>query len=701
MNVLATAAVALRLLNPHDVAIDATLHCGGELRSVRLDAYELRDVEGCQSGDALVPVGVLQTFVDDDDREWQRGVAADACGDVPPAMAAPLFACRNGVAAAYVAPVEGATYAWSANGALITAGATTNRVSVQLGDAPTATLTCVISLPECSQTATGIIAVREPIVVKSLTVPGVADANRPLSISWSYEPGHEPATQVLAGDLFPEPVTLAADARSYTLTPDSAGSRTVELRASYGRATTVATAKKRRRAVGGGATATECPSAIATAGIEVRGCATRKPSVDAPENVPAGETFEAKIADLLDGEEVVWTVQNGTIASLHGKRVLIVAGASGRTEVHARVERTPGCFTAGSASVAIIQPLGSCSVPPSAALSIVVENCDRAIVRATFTGKPPFEGRWSDGKTFRSTAMSLDHEFRNPGTYGVKEFHDSSCFGVVSGSPTATMRGPSVQLQGVEGCAGGEVTATFTGTPPFAGTWSDGLAFTTASSSITRAVPSGTWSVKTLTDATCPTSKTSSNSVTFAAQPRASVAPEDVCYIPADSYFFDSAFTLETKGGKPPYVYEFIDGHIVTTSLPRIHYQVPTTVDHRKWELKRVTANGCEAALDNRVTTIHRRIPVQLSGGPINACTLTDITIAPASPPSPDAQIMWGLFTEPWSDVDPVIVSGGNSPQVTIRAKRAGQVKVRVRSDWEGFCYYDSSITVNFTVCHD
>jgi hypothetical protein len=676
MYVLAAAALAIRLFNPHDSAVDATLHCGGELRAVRLAAHELRDVEGCAAVEALVPVVAIETSVDDDDREWQRLIAVDVKADAEcgtAAMAVPLFACRNGVATAFVTPADGATYAWSAEGAVITGGASTNRVAVELGDAATARLTCVITTSECTQTATGAIGVREPIVVKSFTVPATANANQPLTISWSYEPGREPATQLLTGDLFAEPVQLAPAARSYTVTPQNGGMRNVELRASYAQAIYVTPpAKRRRRSVGGGVTATECPSATATARVDVKGCAIREPIVNAPEDVKAGEGFQVVLVDLVDGDKVQWSVDNGTIAdaSPFGERVLVVAGTSGKTEVHARVERSAGCFTNVAASVAIIQPANQCGGAATAALSLVSTNCNAAVVRASFTGTPPFAGRWSDGTQFRTPEMFAYHEFRAAGTYGMFDFHDSSCFGAVSGSPSVSTLKPAVKVEGVEGCAGGQVTATFTGTPPFSGTWSDGQPFTTSDATITRSVSVGPWSIQNLTDATCSTVKASSNIVTFAPRPRAWADPGPECYL--DKAEGSGAIWVETAGGKPPYVWEWADGGMTTSMSSKTYRIVTIAGDAKTYELKRATAAGCEATLENRFVTMYKRQAGTISGGTRTYCTQTDITVASLWEPSTGAYLGWSLWGYGFKPANVKIVSGSGTPALTFRSNTAG-----------------------------
>lgn len=682
------AVVALRVLNPNDVAVDATLRCADETRMVRFEAHELRDVDGCSSAEAFVPVVALDTSFDGE-REWQQVLDTDAdCGAAP--MAAPLFACRNGVATAYVAPVDGATYAWSAEGAVITAGANTSRVLVQLGDAATAKLTCVITTEECTKSATGVISVREPIVVKSFTVPATADANQPLTITWSYEPGREPATQMLTGDLFAQPVTLTPQQRSYTTTPQNGGARSVELRASYARAIHVAPPpKKRRRSAGGGVTASECPSALATARVDVRGCVPREPTVQAPFDVAAGSTFEALIPDLDDDDKVQWSVDNGTLSyvSPFGDRVFVVAGTTGKTDVHARVERSAGCFANGSAAVAIILPAGQCAIAPSAALTLISTNCNGALVRASFTGTPPFAGRWSDGTEFRTSADYTHHEFSTTGTYGMPEFHDASCFGATTGSPTVSMLRPTVKLTAVQGCAGGELTATFTGTPPFRGTWSDGQPFTTSSFTLTRTATEGSWSVQNLTDASCTTTTASSNAVTFGPPPNAWVDEQPGCYLADYPGAWGSIFARIT-GGTAPYVFEWTDGVVTTSQTSQVYRQTSENVNAKTFELKRATAAGCEATLGNRVGIVYRRVPVKPAPVPRWVCTQTNITVESSVQPSVGAQIEWYVGGSGTNNAKPFIVSGQSSPAITFLSHTPGDATLQVRTTWpEGWCY--------------
>jgi len=126
-------------------------------------------------------------------------------------------------------------------------------VAQQITGETSVKLHCTVRTSACAATSgSGVIQIREPIVVREFKVPATTNANEPLTITWSYLPGREPQSQVLTGDLFPQPVTLDTSQRSYTFTPQNGGLRTVELHASYARAIPVAPpSKKRRRSASG------------------------------------------------------------------------------------------------------------------------------------------------------------------------------------------------------------------------------------------------------------------------------------------------------------------------------------------------------------------------------------------------------------------------------------------------------------------
>jgi hypothetical protein len=130
----------LRLVNPHPIAVDATLSCAGSSRDLRLDAHAVADlaVEPLCTSPTLESTLRLLTL-ETRGEATQRGTSNDE-GCAPVTMSAPLFACARGVATASVPPVEGATYSWTAANATITGATNTSRVTVNLGDTETAKL---------------------------------------------------------------------------------------------------------------------------------------------------------------------------------------------------------------------------------------------------------------------------------------------------------------------------------------------------------------------------------------------------------------------------------------------------------------------------------------------------------------------------------------------------------------------------------
>lgn len=648
MSIFAAAAIAIRLFNPHEFAVDANVHCGAESHLVHVDARGIADLaEGCTAD-----LPLLEISRDDDGIEWQRDLGADAqCAY--PGMAAPSFACKSGLATAYVPVVEGATYAWSAEGATILTGATANRVQVQLGDQATAKLTCVITKGDCgATTTTGVISVREPVAVKTFTVPESSNANQPVTVLWSYQPGREPASQLLTGDAFAQPVPLDAAQRSYTFTPHGSGSRTVELIASYARAI-VTTPAKRRRTMGGGASATECPSTKATAKIDVRGCSNVEAVIDAPEDVGAGMTFEARI-DVENGQKVEWSVENGTIASESLGLVQVTAGSSGEVHLSARVERLPGCFAVASVTLPIILPMSQCTVVPAATLQRFASDCDGVTVRATFTGTPPFGGEWSDGTPFHSGTPLETHEFHQPGTLTIRNFHDATCFGTSDAVQVDQIRAQA-QLTMNQSCGVAQMTATFSGTPPFTGHWSDGHPFTTMDTHLERTITQhykdyGLPSEKYdwwlwVNDAGCPT-QTKSNVVEVEPVPHARLWAGPYCRFSSGEPVSVGIYFDE---GAAPYTLEWTDGVVNTLVFAGPYDQTvyrslpPSTQVSTTFELAHAKAGaGCEADMENKMTTLlYRQRPVISNSLPQSACTGQAVPASLQVSPPPGAILHW------------------------------------------------------------
>ena len=678
------AALALRLANPNDVAVDATLQCGGESRLVRLAAREVRDFDSCTPVSAALPLLAFST-THEDGREWlvedrQSCLSStSACGSA--AMAVPLFACRNGEANAYVQPVDGATYTWTVEGATITDGGGTNRVNLRLGSESMVKLSVAITTSACTTTASGVISVREPIEVRELVVPASAEANQPVTVRWSYAPGREPASQILLGSAFVQPVVLHAQQRSHTFTPATAGARTVELRASYANSILVASPKRRRASSGTVVAASECPSARVTRNIDIRGCSVAEPLLDAPEDVAAGEVFGVSTA-VENGDEVEWIAENGTIRSTSpfGESAVVQAGPSGKVVVTARVQRAGGCIAAASAEVPIIVAAAQCSRAPQVAVTLLGQDCNTVRVLATFTGTPPFVGEWADGTAFRTSSNTLVHQFRGAGTFTMRKFRDASCYGNVTAAPTLARLQPRALLSGSNSCSVGKLTAKLEGVPPFSGAWSDGQTFTTSESTIERTVGPGTWSIASLTDSVCNV-PSSSTAWTVPAPPQATITAVPWC--PSNSL---PTFSPKITGGMLPYVVYWSDGVVTRSDANGYLWRTfPETRDPVKtYDMVRVTANGCEAELVGNVTaTVLFRESGWLGYGGSTHCVATDVTKQLLSVPStPGALVTWKFTNQ-----DVKIVSGQNTSQLTFRAEKALKSDVVIETSYpDGLC---------------
>ena len=661
------------------------MRCGDELRAVRLDAGEVLDVSGCTTATSEQRVVVLETSVEDG-IERQRIVDPEAACDIPP-VHVPLFACINGLVTAAVDPVAGASYEWSAEGATIVGDATANRAVFRV-DEKSATLRCSVTTEACgSSDAVAVVAVREPIDIRGFVVPAESPANQPLTLSWSYVPGHEPRSQALTGDLFPEPVFLPAAERSYTFTPQTGGTRTVELRASHSEVVPIAPRpKRRRRSVSGGVSASECPGAVATAKIEIRGCAGAEPLLEVPFDAAAGSAFVASVI-IADGETVEWSVENGTVQSVSPfyDQAMIVAGSSGTTKVTARVERAPGCFATATASVPVILPAAQCAIPPAASLTYVGHDCQRATMRATFTGTPPFAGEWSDGTPFRTSAALL-HQFSSPGTYTIRNFRDASCFGSVNGEKTLETLRPRVDLRATPSCGVTNLVATLKGVPPFTLQWSDGPRTTTSDTIVTRAVPGDPQGyarqvVVYVRDAACSSLFTTSDQVTIAPPIVARYGDWPHCQTdPA----YGTNIVATFSGGTGPYLVEWSDGVSVVSAFDTsVRRQVgPITGPSAQYEIVRATAGACEVEPTHRIATVLNR-PSAVIRTPTDTwgCTGEVMTATLSRVPLPEATLLWSLTNHA------PVLSGQGTPSITFTADSPGTFALTVKTTYpDGSC---------------
>ena len=107
----------------------------------------------------------------------------------------------------------------------------------------------------------------------------------------------------------------------------------------------------------------------------------------------------------------------------------------------------------------------------------------------SFTGKPPFVAVWNDGVTTTSSNATATRAVTKPGEYRIDRFNDATCAGTASGTANFPYFVPTYKLATANGtCDTATLVATFSGVPPFIGTWSDGVAFTTSQTVLERKV---------------------------------------------------------------------------------------------------------------------------------------------------------------------------------------------------------------------
>ena len=486
----------LRLFNASNQPAGATIACAGGTTSAVVAPHGFADASGddCRVVSAA-PLTVLR-LESNGEVEWQlaEGVPNDACPSTAP-LFVPANGCRFGSAIASVAPVDGAAYSWSIDGGSILSGEGTERVLVSLDGGDAARISASITKNGCTTTATGIMALHDALRIASFDA-GKGNVSQARTITWSYANG-TPATQVLSGPDFPQPVTLDPAARSYTFTPVTPGDREVVLQAS------LAQIVGHSRAAGhGGGAASSCGTARASASFHVD-CTRPETNIAVPGSVSRGKPFVASIA-LVPGSTAAWTIANATPATATGDSVTITPLNDDPIEIGVTVTTAGGCSAAASAHV-VIDVTGTCD-NPTAKVQIKENDCGGSIVTATFTGKPPFKGLWSDGVPFFTSSFAADRTLASgTATFSISTFSDAYCSGASSNSVTLTAKKPSVTLTPSNACAGKSttVTAAFNGVPPFSGRWSDGAAFSTSSTTLQRSVPTGGALSMTFGDANC------------------------------------------------------------------------------------------------------------------------------------------------------------------------------------------------------
>lgn len=673
---------ALRLYNPHDAAVDATVDCAGTPHAVRVEAHDTVDLASCAMAtiESPEPLVAFET-AHEDSVETQRILGTDAACEAF-AVAAPLFGCRLGTAVVAVPQLAGAGYAWSVEGASVVSGHGTNRLVLTLGEGSSARIRATVT-GECTASAEAVISLRNPLVLETFQVPAVVTANTETTVQWSYANGLTPASQLLSGEGLDAPVALGGGVRSYKWTPKTTGAKTLELRASYSPAISLEPPRRRRAMGTTRAIATECPSVLATASVQVGGCGTLNASIDTPESVEAGSTFTATIF-LRTGETVKWTIEGGTIVSGDATDTVVAKAGDvpGNVKLYARVTAGPNCHETAEARVPVVERAVCNTAAPSVALSVDKVDCGSATIKATFTGTPPFSGQWSDGISFSTSAMTLTHEFKTTSTYTIRNFRDAQCAGQISQTAKVTSFGPSAHVQLVGGTClpGAKAVATFTGTPPFTGKWYGGEWFTTSESTLeTTELRFGVAQIEVIRDAQCPTSNNGSNRIDLEPRPTAKLRELSFCTTSNAAYASLLVDISSLERAYPPFTVYWSDGVVTKggSSDYTILRSVTTTDLEKEYSIVRVAGKNCDALIDpdrsTAVVRFHALPAIDYEHSDLVSCLGSETKIRLFPGYHPDAQIHWSV-------TNGEIVSGQGTPEITLRQTKLPAAKVTVEA---------------------
>lgn len=212
-------------------------------------------------------------------------------------------------------------------------------------------------------------------------------------------------------------------------------------------------------------------------------------------------------------------------------------------------------------------------------------------------------------------------------------------------------------------CGQATIRAILTGTPPFSGTWSDGVSFSTLSAATERIVTTpGSYSITSFQDAVC--SGTSSGTATLASlRPTATVTGNVNSCVGQDK--FTAHFT-----GVPPFTGLWADGAPFTTSQTEVVRDV-TSVAGTLASMR--DATNCDALITNFVA-VHPSPTIALQ----KVCMSTLVSL--------DAQF-GGVYTSPftvtWSDG--TVLTGSQSQLSRIEAP-TGTTTYSITSAADRYC---------------
>jgi hypothetical protein len=564
----------------------------------------------------------------------------------------PVTACKSGTATASVLGVPGASYAWTIDGGTIVGDATGDHIVITLGTAAKAVVSVTMTAAGCVSHGAGLITLRAPFDVHVAAIPA-ARANEPLTVSWSYDNG-TPAQQTISGDF--GTVSLPPTARSYSYTPQTSGNKQFVIDATLAGTAVVTGPATRQRAVSKSpVTSSICSAAHTAVPYMVDACADPPVIVDGPSSVVVGTSFQLAVRSQ-PGAVATWTIANGSPSSATGDSVTIMPASVGSVDI--TVELTRGACIGRLARSIAITPKLDCD-NPKVSVSTGALSCGSVIVNATFTGTPPFHGKWSDGLPFNTDTMTLARAVAIPGNYSISEFQDAACSGAPSNIAIVPQFIPTATVYGFRGCTGiDSAYVQFTGKPPFSACWNDGGCFQTSQTNFSKLITAeGTNTLVSGTDATgC------SLAITGSAQ--GILTPRVVLKHECSTLSGPPEATLwvTTTGSSPKGLESTWSDGVKVNFARGVSPSVTTT-----YTVTSVTSpNGCPVAFDSPQSYTFYPTPVPDITVPISSTCPGATGTVSVTPPPPGTQIQWSVSSGPLfgQQTSSVLVSGQGTSTV-------------------------------------
>jgi hypothetical protein len=304
----------------------------------------------------------------------------------------------------------------------------------------------------------------------------------PVTITWSYSGNGTPQSQLLTGHDFAEPIQLAPGQTSYTYTPTMPGEKHAML-----------------------TNVTSCGTFSVTTKYQVKQCSVVPPAMTvSATSVAPGDAIQASVA-LQPGHTARWEVTNGTASATTGSAISVTAGGAGSVTITAFVSRGSSCSVAVTSTVQVVQacPIAQPQMyhPPQATAGgsfyLYFEPLPAPLTS---------EIRVTGAHVFYQAPTDVYMGVPESGTIVIDVIvSNGTCSRTFTKSFTVqNCTSSAVVTAGETGsCGATSAVATFTGLPPFQGSWSDGEYFFTYDSTLTRPIAGGTYTLSWFMDATC------------------------------------------------------------------------------------------------------------------------------------------------------------------------------------------------------